>query len=88
MRSVRLDEETERRLEEASRTSGMHASEIIRTGIRKECDEILKTSLKDRLSYFIGAVAVDGADARDSGREFSKSLLRSHERKRRRRSKS
>ncbi|MBX3362794.1 MAG: hypothetical protein KF912_01780 [Phycisphaeraceae bacterium] len=84
MRSVRLDADTERLLAEASRTSGLHASEIIRTGTREKCDEILKTSLKDRLSYFIGAVAVDGTDARNSGREFSKSLLRSHDRKRRR----
>lgn len=85
MRSVRLDEETERRLDEASRTSGMHASEIIRAGIRKQCDEILGTSLRDRLAYFIGAIDDEvSTDARESGRSFSKSLLRSHAKNRRR----
>lgn len=85
MRSVRLDEKTERRLDEASRTSGMHASEIIRTGIQKQCDEILGTSLRDRLAYFIGAIDDGGrADSRKSGNSFSKSLLRSHAKNRRR----
>ncbi|MCW5768204.1 MAG: hypothetical protein KIT19_05945 [Phycisphaeraceae bacterium] len=84
MRSVRLDAETERRLTEASRASGMHASEIIRTATRDKCDEILKTSLRDRLAYFIGAVAVDGSNARYSSSDYAKSLLRKHERSRRR----
>lgn len=57
MRSVRLDDELEARLEQAAEASGQAASDIIRQGVRQRCDEILARSPRNDLAEFIGSVA-------------------------------
>ncbi len=60
MHSVRLDERLEARLEEAVERTGLSASEIIRRGVRQQCDQILSTrrgSLREALAKYIGSVS-------------------------------
>ncbi|MCC6357463.1 MAG: ribbon-helix-helix protein, CopG family [Phycisphaerales bacterium] len=60
MHSVRLDEKLEARLEEAVERTGMSASEIIRRGVRRECDEILsqrQETLREALAKYIGSLS-------------------------------
>jgi hypothetical protein len=71
MKSVRLGEALEDRLERAASLAGMSESEIIREAVAKECDEILGTSLYEQIKPFIGVVASDaGGDARRAGEIF------------------
>jgi hypothetical protein len=83
MRSVRLDEELERRLEEAARLSGVRVSELIRDAVRERCDSILGTRLSTRLADVIGRVAGGGCSSRRSGRAFL-GTLKGRARRRRR----
>ena len=79
MRSVRLDDELEIRLAEASRVTGEPASRIIREGISRRCEEILDgggSSMHDRLADVIGAMSSTPAarrrtDSRRTGRAFA-----------------
>jgi Arc/MetJ-type ribon-helix-helix transcriptional regulator len=57
MRSVRLDEELENRLEEAARASGEPVSEIIREAVRRRCDEMLGGRLDRTGKAFTGLLA-------------------------------
>lgn len=87
MRSVRLDEALEGRLEKASRATGKAASEIIREGVAKRCDEILGSTLYDRIKDVIGSVASTparrrGSSARRSGKVFAGILRRKYRRRR------
>lgn len=74
MRSVRLDEELESRLEEAARISGQPVSEIIRDAIRRRCDEVIEHRLDSRLADVIGIVASGGGNSRKTGRDFADAL--------------
>lgn len=73
MRSVRLDDELEARLEEASRVTGEPVSEIIREAVRRRCDEVLGGRLDRRLADIVGVVAAGGSSRR-TGRAFSAML--------------
>lgn len=59
MHSVRLDEKLEARLEEAVERTGISASEIIRRGVRRECEEILSKGgpLREALADYIGSLS-------------------------------
>ena len=84
MRSVRLDEQLEARLEEAARATGEPVSQIIRDAVRRRCDEVLGGRLDRRLADVIGTVAAGGSSRR-TGKAFT-SLLSARRRKARRRS--
>lgn len=76
MRSVRLDEALESRLEEAARITGEPVSRIIRDAVRKKCDEVLGDRLDVQFADVIGKVRGKKAgDLRHTGREFTKLLL-------------
>jgi predicted transcriptional regulator len=70
MRSVRLDEELENRLEEAARASGEPVSEIIREAVRRRCDEMLGGRLDRRLADVIGVIGAGGSSRR-TGKAFT-----------------
>lgn len=75
MRSVRLDEELESRLEEAARITGEPVSRIIRDAVRKKCDEVLGDRLDVRLADVIGSVSSKKrTNSRRTGREFTRIL--------------
>ncbi len=79
MRSVRLGDELELRLQEISQETGQPVSEIIREAVKKRCDQILGGKNERRLSYFIGALKSTKAARRatpadDTGRAFGRLL--------------
>ena len=83
MRSVRLDEALESRLEEAARASGQPVSSIIRQAIKQRCEQILGERLVHRLGDVAGIVRSSGGRARHTGDAFRKQL-RQRRRSRRR----
>lgn len=82
MRSVRLDDELESRLEETAKVSGQPVSAIIRDALRRRCDEVLGQRLDLRLADVIGVVASKGGSSRKTGREFAAVLAAKSRRKR------
>jgi predicted DNA-binding protein len=70
MRSVRLDEALEARLEEAAHMSGKPVSDIIRQAIEERCEAILGQSLAPRLRDVAGVVRSKGGRARRTGEAF------------------
>ena len=70
MRSVRLDEALESRLEEAARVSGEPVSNIIRKAIEERCEAILGKRLAHRLRDVVGTVRSQGGRARRTGKAF------------------
>lgn len=82
MKTVRLDDNLESRLRQASALSGMSESELIREGIRKQCDEVLERRLDARLADVIGSVESGAIDSRNSGREFKRILAKRNKERR------
>lgn len=74
MRSVRLDDALEARLEEAARVSGESVSSIIRHAIEEECANILGERLAPRLADVTGVIRSKGGRARRTGEAFVKEL--------------
>ena len=70
MRSVRLGELLESRLEEAARVSGEPVSNIIRQAIEERCEAILGQRLASRLRDVTGIVRSQGGRARRTGKAF------------------
>ena len=82
MRSVRLDQALESRLEQAARLSGEPVSNIIRQAIEERCEAILGRRLAERLRDVTGIVRSDGGRARQTGKAFAR-LVRDRKRARR-----
>jgi hypothetical protein len=80
MRSVRLDEVLESRLEEAARVSGEPVSNIIRLAIEERCKVILGRHLGSRLQDVTGIVRSRGGRARRTGKAFLAQLERGKKR--------
>jgi predicted transcriptional regulator len=74
MRSVRLDDTLESRLEEAARLEGKPVSSIIREAIEKRCEVILGQGLAHRLRDIAGVVRGGGGRARKTGAAFRAAL--------------
>ena len=78
MRSVRLGEELEARLEQAAEVAGEPVSELIRDAVRKKCDEVLGATLDVRLKDYIGIYS-SKRSARDAKKELAKILEQKHD---------
>jgi predicted transcriptional regulator len=76
MRSVRLDEALEARLEEAANVTGRPVSDIIRQAIEERCEAILGQRLAHRLRDVTGIVRSEGGRARRTGEAFRAGLKR------------
>ena len=76
MRSVRLNEFLESRLEEAARVSGEPVSNIIRLAIEERCKVILGECLANRLNDVTGVVRSQGGRARRTGKAFLAHIAR------------
>lgn len=76
MKSVRLEEALEARLEEAARISGEPVSNIIRSAVQERCEKILGQRLDARLADVTGVVRSEGGRARRTGKAFTESLQR------------
>ena len=83
MRSVRLDQALESRLEQAAQLSGEPVSNIIRQAIEARCEAILGQRLADRLRDVTGTVRSKGGRARQTGKAFGAHLARDGKRGRR-----
>jgi hypothetical protein len=70
MKSVRLDQELEEKLERAARAVAMSQSEFLRDALARRCDEVLGSSLAERLVPVIGIVNSSGGRADRSGAAF------------------
>ena len=70
MRSVRLDQVLESRLEQAAQLSGEPVSNIIRQAIEERCEAILGQRLAHRLRDVAGTVRSKGGRARQTGKAF------------------
>lgn len=76
MRSVRLDEALESRLQQAAQLSGEPVSTIIRRAIEERCEAILGQRLSDRLQDVTGTVRSKGGRARRTGKAFLAQLAK------------
>jgi predicted DNA-binding protein len=74
MTSVRLDEQLETLLKEASRVTGEPVSKIIRSAIEAHCDSLLSGRLDHRLADVIGSVASGGGNSRKTGQAYLEAL--------------
>ncbi|HSR53076.1 MAG TPA: DUF6290 family protein [Acidobacteriota bacterium] len=74
MKSVRLDETLEARLEEAARVSGQSVSAFIRQAIEERCEGILGRRLAPRLKDVAGVIKSQGGRARQSGKGFTQQV--------------
>lgn len=89
MRSVRLGQELEARLEELSSQTGQPVSEIIRRAVRKHFDNVKSQAASDRLKDLIGvgsSKAYRAKSRRGGGRgarSFAELLDRDEKRNRR-----
>jgi hypothetical protein len=76
MKSVRLDDNLEAKLERAARALAMTQSEFLRDALARRCDEVLGDSLQQRLAAVVGIVKSSGGRAAHSGTAFRAALSR------------
>jgi predicted DNA-binding protein len=84
MKSVRLGQQLERRLEEVARITGQSTSKLIRDAVRRHCDEYADSGLAGQLADVVGAVASGGRQSRKTGRGFLDHVRKKHGNRRRR----
>jgi hypothetical protein len=80
MKSVRLDKNLEERLERAARALAVSQSEFLREALARRCDEVLGSSLQQRLAPVIGMVKSSGGRAERSGAAFRATLAKRRKR--------
>ena len=80
MKSVRLNDDLEAKLERAARALAMSQSEFLRDALARRCDEVLGSSLGQRLAPAIGIVKSAGGRAAHSGAAFRAALARRRKR--------
>ncbi len=73
-KSVRFDSQLESHLERAARVLGISQSELIREAVARRCEEVLGTSLAERLAPVIGRIQTTGGRARHTGKAFRRIL--------------
>ena len=76
MKSVRLDPSLEEKLERAARALATSESEFIRDALVRRCEEVLGSSLAERLAPVVGIVNSAGGRAARSGAAFRAALAR------------
>jgi hypothetical protein len=80
MKSVRLDDSLEGKLERAARALGVSQSAFLRDALVRRCAEVLGDSLAERLSPVVGVIKSSGGRARHSGKAFREALARRRKR--------
>lgn len=74
MKSVRLDRDLQEKLERAARSLAVSQSEFIREALVRRCDEVLGSSLAQRLAPVVGIVQSSGGRAGRTGAAFREIL--------------
>ena len=80
MKSVRLGDELEQKLDRAARALAMSQSEFLRDAVARRCDEVLAESLRQRLAPVIGVIESQGGRADQTGSAFRTVLARKRRR--------
>ena len=80
MKSVRLDENLEAKLERAARALAMSQSAFLRDALARRCDEVLGSSLGERIAPVVGIVKSAGGRTARSGEAFRAALARRRKR--------
>jgi predicted transcriptional regulator len=75
MRSIRLDDELDRRVRRAAAREGKSVSEFIRQAAAKRADAVLARTGRELLADVAGAVHGGGGRARRSGEAFTEALV-------------
>jgi predicted DNA-binding protein len=76
MKTVRLGEELESKLDQLARRTGRTVSEIVREAVRNHCEMATADSLAARLADVTGTVSSGGGDSRKTGRRFTEAVAR------------
>ena len=71
MRSLRLDERLEQRLQKAAAAEGTSVSEFIRRAADERASRTLANEPNDQLADVIGTVRTNGGRARKTGKAFT-----------------
>jgi hypothetical protein len=79
MKTVRLGDQLEARVDKIARKTGQSVSQVIRDAVERHCDALAGQTAYDRLADVIGAGSSCGGNARNSGQEFADHLLKKHE---------
>lgn len=74
MRSIRLSDELDTRVQQAAAAEGTSVSEFIRRAVSERADHALATGASKRLADVVGAVHGGGGQARDTGAAFADAL--------------
>lgn len=80
MRSLRIDDDLDVRIQRAAAIEGCSVSEFIRIAAAERADRALSSRPSDRLADVIGVINSGGGQAQDTGKAFS-DLLESKRRK-------
>jgi Ribbon-helix-helix protein, copG family len=75
MRSVRLDDEMDRRVRRAAEIEGVSVSEFLRRAASDRSERVLSTGAEDRLADVVGAIRSQGEQARRTGSAFTDALV-------------
>lgn len=73
-KSIRFDAKLEENVDKAAQSLDMTHSEFIRDAVAKRCDEVLGTTLHQRLAGSIGVIDSGGGRAEKSGQAFRRAL--------------
>lgn len=85
MRSLRLDDDLDDRLQQAASLERCSVSEFLRRAAAQRVEEALEDQRpSERMADVIGVVRTDGDLARDTGKAFEELLAEDHARHRRR----
>jgi hypothetical protein len=76
VKSVRLDQGLQTKLERAARALAQSQSEFIRDALTRRCAEVLGGSLAERLAPVVGIVRSSGGRANRTGAAFRRVLAR------------
>lgn len=76
MKGVRLDRDLQEKMERAARTLSLSQSEFIREALARRCDEVLGSSLSQRLASVVGIVQSSGGRSERTGEAFREILAR------------
>lgn len=78
MRSLRLNDELDERVQRAAALEGSSVSEFLRRAASERAERALASDPSERLAYAIGVVRTDLGQARDTGAAFADLVENKH----------
>ena len=84
MKTVRLGDQLEAKVDRIAQTTGRSVSQVIRDAVEQHCDALAGESFYDRVADLIGTVS-GGGDARNSEQKYADAVCKKHDTRQRRR---